>query len=161
MPSCKGGTKEESAARRHEYYLTHKEQCKALGKIWRAEHIDQARANWRAWYHRHKEERLPKLAAFHNEHREEIRARERDRYRITGPKKRDPMIVTARSAVNNAVQAGKLIVPKVCLSCGGTSSAPDRRPVEAHHYLGYAPEHWLDIIWLCHRCHSRADRKMQ
>lgn len=28
---------------------------------------------------------------------------------------------------------------------------------QAHHYLGYAPEHWYDVEWLCQSDHRRAD----
>lgn len=27
---------------------------------------------------------------------------------------------------------------------------------EAHHYLGYEPEHWLDVKWLCRKHHEEA-----
>lgn len=49
--------------------------------------------------------------------------------------------------VSKAVSAGKLKDPKTlcCANCGGAA-------VEYHHE-SYAPEHWLDVIPLCHSCH--------
>lgn len=40
------------------------------------------------------------------------------------------------------------IVKKPC-RCGRTD-------VQAHHFLGYAPEHELDVVWLCPPCHAEA-----
>jgi hypothetical protein len=52
-----------------------------------------------------------------------------------------------------AIRDGRLCVPEECESCG--SSGPAR--IEAHHHQGYDEAHWLDVIWLCHSCHMRAD----
>lgn len=30
--------------------------------------------------------------------------------------------------------------------------------IEAHHYLGYEKEHWLDVIWVCSQHHDILDR---
>lgn len=54
----------------------------------------------------------------------------------------------ARGAVYRAVRQGRLQL-EPCIVCG------DER-VEAHHYLGYAPEHRLDVQWLCRDHHEEA-----
>lgn len=52
----------------------------------------------------------------------------------------------AHAAVGHAKRKG-LLVPEPC-PCGATE-------VQAHHHLGYALEHRLDVIWLCRPCHVR------
>jgi hypothetical protein len=32
---------------------------------------------------------------------------------------------------------------------------------EYHHYLGYAPEHWLDVIALCKDCHRQNHQQLR
>lgn len=64
---------------------------------------------------------------------------------------RHPDKCRARSAVSHAVASGKIVRPQQC-SCG-------RSPVQAHHHNGYAPDHHLDIIWLCSSCHGAQHRK--
>ena len=56
----------------------------------------------------------------------------------------------ARGAVGYAKKLGRL-VPGPCVVCGTTEG------VEAHHHLGYAREHWLDVEWRC-RVHHRRTR---
>ena len=51
-------------------------------------------------------------------------------------------------AVSAAVKRGDL-VPQPCERCGAAKAV-------AHHYLGYAPEHRLDVRWLCSSHHRRA-----
>ena len=58
----------------------------------------------------------------------------------------------AHHAVEAAVRTGKLARPDTCESCGATGK------IEAHHHLGYEPEHWLDVQWLCQLCHARQHR---
>ncbi len=54
----------------------------------------------------------------------------------------------ARGAVAAALDRGRLSRPDVCSACGS-----DGR-LQAHHYLGYEREHYLDIEWLCLDCHK-------
>jgi hypothetical protein len=56
----------------------------------------------------------------------------------------------AHHAVRCAVKSGKLVRPEICSSC--------RRPckAQAHHHKGYQEEHWLEVEWLCAKCHYRA-----
>lgn len=62
---------------------------------------------------------------------------------------RTPEQVTARTAVSNALKAGRLVRPTTCSRCGGP------RP-QAHHHMGYAREHRLAVEWLCPKCHAAA-----
>ena len=61
--------------------------------------------------------------------------------------------VAARSAVNTAVRAGVMERPDSCPSCGR------KVRVHGHHHNGYEKEHWLDVVWLCARCHYAEDNK--
>lgn len=66
----------------------------------------------------------------------------RQRYKSLWPEK-----IQARTAVYNAVKTGKL--PKVstckCSYCSEKAKF-------YHHYKGYKPEHWLDVIPMCRIC---------
>ncbi len=53
----------------------------------------------------------------------------------------------ARQAVWRAVRRGEKRKPKVCWSCH------KERPIEVHHWKGYAQKHWLDVLWICRECH--------
>lgn len=57
----------------------------------------------------------------------------------------------AHQTVFIALRAGKLLRPKHCQTCG-----IECKP-EAHHWKGYDPKHWLDVIWLCRSCHISHD----
>jgi hypothetical protein len=59
----------------------------------------------------------------------------------------------ARLTVQSAIRSGRL-TRESCRECGAVL-------VDAHHYLGYAPEHRLDVVWLCPPHHAEAHRKMR
>lgn len=59
--------------------------------------------------------------------------------------------VKARSAVNYAVHTGHLRKPTTCPRCGRSVV------VHGHHHNGYDPEHWLDVVWLCAKCHREEE----
>lgn len=77
---------------------------------------------------------------------EQYYARERAKY---------PERVAARSEVNKAVKRGDFPPPSalVCDHC------QEAQAEQWHHYLGYAPEHWLDVIAVCIPCHVELDRR--
>jgi 5-methylcytosine-specific restriction endonuclease McrA len=50
------------------------------------------------------------------------------------------------------VRVGWLVRPDACEDCGRVGD------VEAHHHLGYEPEQWTDVRWLCTMCHAAAER---
>jgi len=61
----------------------------------------------------------------------------------------------ARQFVNNAVAAGRLPRSRT-LQCSKANSDCNG-PTEYHHHLGYAKEHWLDVIPLCENHHELTD----
>lgn len=60
----------------------------------------------------------------------------------------DPVILRARARARHAVKTGRL-VKGPCKVCSTTEE------IEMHHYKGYAPEHALDVEWLCHQHHRQ------
>jgi len=55
----------------------------------------------------------------------------------------------ARSAVKNALKEGRLVKPAGCQRCPTQTSA-----LIGHHH-SYEPQYWLDVEWLCKKCHMR------
>lgn len=85
----------------------------------------------------------------------QVVSREDWRRRAQLHRARHPDHYLARMAVNRAIAKGRLTRPASCSRCGADGSRCDCKvEIHAHHHLGYAREHWLDVIWLCHRCHE-------
>jgi hypothetical protein len=72
---------------------------------------------------------------------------EKDKERIRKYRSKFPEKYKAHSTVNNALGDGKLIKPTKCEHCH------KEKKLQAHHW-SYEEEHWLDVIWLCTRCHA-------
>lgn len=45
--------------------------------------------------------------------------------------------------------ARKMLKKQPCMECGAEK-------VQAHHHVGYAPENWLNVQWLCKKHHMAA-----
>lgn len=73
----------------------------------------------------------------------------------------DPNRKGARSGVINAIRDGKLLRSKNCERCKAADWGVKRSMIEAHHFKGYKPDHWLDIQWLCVDCHKKAHAGME
>lgn len=60
--------------------------------------------------------------------------------------------VDARSAVNHAIESGKIPSPKLlpCVECKGQAS-------EYHHCDGYDRDNWLRVVAVCKLCHEQLD----
>jgi hypothetical protein len=98
-----------------------------------------------------------KYAAYLERKGRERRARQIDkgsetarkrRWRANNPDKAQALR-NANHRVDMAIRKGTLKRPCECSKCGATGD------IEAHHHLGYAPEHWLDVIWMCIKCHAK------
>lgn len=148
----KYATDEERKAAQRAQAAAYQKSAKGVGVRKRYRASDKGRAAQRAW------EASPAGRAKQARYREtegwrEVRARHRqtEGYRVAQAARlaRTPEQVVARNAVSNALKVGRLVRPLACASCG----AP--RP-QAHHHLGYAPEHRLDVLWLCAKCHAAA-----
>jgi hypothetical protein len=101
-------------------------------------HKCKRRVYMREWYHRQTpEKRRAIVAARDPEAMRKASLRAAAARRPTHP---------AHTAVHNAIRDGRLR-KQPCQECGTWL-------VHAHHHMGYEPEHWLDVQWLCVRHHK-------
>lgn len=115
-------------------------------------------------YQRNRVSDLERSKIRHREHGAEIGLRhkihdqmhpEQVKIKVKKYRKKYPEREAARVKVKTEVQAGRL--PKVStLRC---SACNWKQAKVYHHHLGYAPEHQLDVVPLCHPCHEIADRE--
>ncbi|MGR3303306.1 MAG: hypothetical protein ACUZ8I_12495 [Candidatus Scalindua sp.] len=63
-------------------------------------------------------------------------------------RKRQKIKRKAISTVRKAIKEGKLVRPIQCENCHKENN------LEAHHW-SYLPQYWLDIFWLCVKCHRK------
>lgn len=131
----------------------HKASVGAGGR--QAKCVDCASRIARERYESKKSSILEQGRAYRETNREVVAERGRDRYAATRPavldaqrsrRARWPERSRARDAVAKAIRSGALVPAAQC-ACGG-------QPVEAHHE-SYERDRWLDVEWLCHRCHAR------
>lgn len=69
--------------------------------------------------------------------------------------KRHPNYEKANHAVNNAITSGRLPRPDTmkCNYC-------PKQAQQYHHWHGYEPERWLDVIPICMNCHYKRRRRI-
>jgi len=68
-------------------------------------------------------------------------------------RERHPEQKHARDAVYRALKTGRLVKPDACEDCGTLAeSLPDG--LHGHHE-SYDKDKWLDVVWLCRRCHRK------
>ena len=60
----------------------------------------------------------------------------------------------ARRAVQHAVERGELIKARQCRDCGRQLAQAN---LHGHHFKGYAPKYWLDVVWVCVGCHKKRE----
>lgn len=111
-----------------------------------ATHKEQAQKNARAWYQRNREEVITSSKK-HYENNKKRHFEQSARYR-----RKHPEQMLAHAAIANALKRGKIVKPKSCQDCGKEVR------IESHHYLGYAKQHRLDVVWVCRRCHMERHR---
>jgi len=111
-----------------QYYKNNTEKCKAT-----AEHYRQSPHG-----------KVVKKRYQHSPQGKATSNRYSKRYFLRHPEYRE-----ACNALGNAIEAGKLPRPNsLQCSCGEQAK-------QYHHHLGYAPEHWLDVIPVCIDCHTK------
>ncbi len=68
---------------------------------------------------------------------------------------RNPNYAKAVNVTNHAVQAGKIPRPDslLCRYCPKPAQ-------QYHHWHGYEPEHWLDVVPTCIDCHKKRHRRI-
>lgn len=81
-----------------------------------------------------------------------VRHRQTKKYKITKKRyfKNNPKYKKATDAVGYAIRIGKLPRPDtlLCHYCPNPAQ-------QYHHHKGYAPEHRLDVIPICKKCHRK------
>ena len=60
----------------------------------------------------------------------------------------------AHYAVSIALRDGKLIKGDCCEGCETTTET-----LQGHHW-SYLEEHWLDVVWLCPKCHGLEHKRL-
>lgn len=109
-------------------YLSWCKTCMAqYQRRWARENTDKCREI----NERHKRNHPEQFSAYH------------ERYCANNPDKRN-----AKNAVMHAVAKGTLprVTARLCVVCG--------EQAKNYHHWSYAPEHWLDVIPVCVRCHK-------
>lgn len=121
--------------KRRELYQKNRDKKLAYHKKWRSDHLEQMRAIGRACYaaHHHNWYKPPAavLAA-----------------RAAAYQKKNRVKLRANDAIKRALRDGKMIRPNTCSRC-----LVPCKP-QGHHYNGYEREHWLEVEWLCIKCHN-------
>lgn len=90
------------------------------------------------------------------------RYRSKDAYRLYTKSRYHEIeenVKKARYYVSNAIRDGRLKKLNYCEKCGRKDWGEKRSMIEAHHYMGYEPENWLKIQWLCTDCHKLSERE--
>lgn len=136
-PDCRECRKKESRA----YYQANREEISRRAKARYAANPEPAKRGRRAYYLANRE----RVIRTEKQYKKTARGREVGRASWARQHARDPNRFRARLAVARAVKRGDL-VRQPC-GCGS-------KKVEAHHHKGYAEQHWLDVVWLCKRCHD-------
>jgi hypothetical protein len=109
---------------------------------YREEHYDRYMQLWRAYNHSeagavttqkyHQTEKWRTVARYH--------ARKQ---RLLHPNQWQARLTVRRAIIHNDLPR---LAQQKCTDCG-------QQAVNYHHHLGYAPEHWLDVVPLCRKCH--------
>ena len=111
-------------------------------------------------YYRHRERRL----AQQREYRQSVEGRAKDRrYQVsdlgkltqTNYRDNNPLKISARKAAYRALQRGELVKPGICL-LDPPLDGFHTDIIEMHH-ASYDPDHWLDVVFACTRCHQILD----
>lgn len=101
-------------------------------------------------YAKHRKERLSKQKAYRQtDAGKKVQARKDKKQQL-----KHPLHWYARNAVWRAVKNDKLEKNSFC----AVANCKEEEHIEAHHYLGYEKEHWLDVIWLCRNHHRQAEK---
>jgi len=116
----------------------------------------QQSAKARAYQKKYREENKIKKEAYQKEYRKTGRGKTSlnkgyRNYRLNHPEKR-----RAKNAVDNKVSKG-LMPAASSLSCVECRN----QAAEYHHWHGYEPEFWLDVIPVCRNCHRTIHKELR
>ena len=138
--------KEKILSQQTAYYLTNKEKILEKGRELYLTDRERKLEKNRAWYHGNRENRNSQTKEWSRNNSDKVRKQKRAW--IEKNKKKYLLVQAAYQAVQKALKSGVLIRSDKCQDCETFEST------QAHHYKGYASEHYLDVQWLCPTCHS-------
>lgn len=121
-----------------EYRAENKERIQKHREEHRQENTDYAR--------KYREENSAKIAATRKKAQAHKKPEARDKKSAYGKANRPKTRATHN--LNYAIRTGKITRGHSCETCKKTEG------IEGHHW-SYLPEHQLDVIWLCKKCHQR------
>jgi hypothetical protein len=122
-------------------------RCSRCNKKKEAKEFRGARGSWCKECHNRWTDEYKKGAG-RTQHIARMTAYNRNRYNS------DPLYrlkVAARGAVRYAVRTGALLRPTRCPTCN------KRCRLHGHHHMGYARKNWLNVKWVCPKCHRKED----
>lgn len=115
-------------------------------------HLNKCKGCTKAEATNHREKNLERVRD-----NDKARAKLRDpdvlRKRTTKYNEKNPVKVSARTAVGNAVRDGRLLKPKFCERCGKGGRL-------IGHHNSYSPDKWLVVEWVCSPCHSLIHKEL-
>jgi len=87
-------------------------------------------------------------------YRSSARGKKQMRQRCLHVRRNNSLAYKAHYSIHNAICRGQFPSPKAlgCLCC-------DKDAQVYHHHMGYAQEHWFDVLPLCRLCHSAIHRR--
>ena len=158
----------EEQAKSRKYYQEHREVMIERAKQWRKDNPEQYDALQKDYQERNKEKIKARKAAYYEanrlkrlEYQKAWNAENRTsqpnnaKYQSTYFTKH-PERETAKERLRYAIKSGK--IPRAtALECANCGLPAD----DYHHHHGYSPEHALDVIPLCTKCHAQADRLLR
>lgn len=132
--------REQRMAHQREYYQKNKAKCIESSMRWYAANLEKARNDRKRWQRAHAND--PRY----------IESQRRGKRKWLANGGRENPQHCAAQAVRQAIKCG-FLKRQPCEKCGTSDD------IQAHHYLGYALEHWFHVQWLCHEHHCEAHGK--
>lgn len=136
---CKTCRKPET----RQYYDLNKDKVLSANAEWREKHPEKMREYKDKYVNTHPERVLKSKSDYYDSHSDQVYEKTK-RYREQSPEQYE-----AHKTVQIAVQLGKLapIKSQICQHCG--------KQARHYHHWSYLPEHQLDVIPLCTKCHKK------
>lgn len=128
----------------------------------RSKNLTQYKATAKRWVDKNKKEVHDRRTARNNENRERINDLGRMHYQKHASKMKERTIkyyyadeerAAAHRALQTAVRGGHIKRAAQCESC------QKKCTTDGHHH-SYQQEYWLDVQWLCRKCHSKIHHQM-
>jgi len=127
----------------------HKPSCKTCVKAYNAARYQKNKEHMRRVCREWKMRNNDKIRGYNRASYE----KDPERFRAYSKKSRekDPQKVAARGALHNAIRRGDIVRSETCEWC-------DKKCATAGHHWSYLEEHWLDVEWICPKCHTIVHR---